>query len=245
MELVYYRHNKNIRPKPLERKSIFFNELKIVLDGIVIYSVNDEKIVLNAGDAVYIESGGTRARPNTDETADYVSFNFQTDTPIELPQKISNALTGEVKLLIACADEIQRKYYSDSDRQIAGILQCIVGNIKSNLCDTKESWLVRYIKQYLNRNLSQKITLENIGRETFFSPVYCDIVFKRETGFSIIAFLLDLRVNEAKKLLSDGTLSLQKIAETVGFDDYNYFSRTFKKHTGYTPNEYRKLFLFF
>jgi inorganic pyrophosphatase len=46
---------------------------------------------------------------------------------------------------------------------------------------------------------------------------------------------------EAKKLISENILSLQQIAEAVGFEDYNYFSRTFKKTSGYSPTDYKRL----
>ena len=70
---------------------------------------------------------------------------------------------------------------------------------------------------------------------------YCDIIFKRETGQSIIGYLTDQRIIEAKKLLIDSLLSLKEVAENVGFEDYNYFSRIFKKKTGYTPTQFRNL----
>ena len=103
--------------------------------------------------------------------------------------------------------------------------------------------LVSKIVRYLHENMSQKITLADIGQHTFFSPVYCDTVFKQEMGRSIIDYLLEKRIDEAKKLLIEGTVPLRQIAEAVGFPDYNYFARTFKKRTGYTPIQYRSMIL--
>jgi two-component system response regulator YesN len=94
---------------------------------------------------------------------------------------------------------------------------------------------------YLHSNFSKKVTLNDIGKLTFFSPNYCENIFKRETGRSVIDYLLEIRMEEAKKLLAEGVLSLGDVSETVGFEDYNYFSRVFKKRTGYTPSEYKKL----
>ena len=75
---------------------------------------------------------------------------------------------------------------------------------------------------------------------TFFSPIYCDTVFRKEVGRSIVDYVLDRRIDEAKRLLIEGTIPLAQIAETVGFNDYNYFSRVFKKRSGYSPTEYRR-----
>ena len=57
----------------------------------------------------------------------------------------------------------------------------------------------------------------------------------------MIDYLLQIRMEAAKRLLSEGSFALGAVAEAVGFDDYNYFSRVFKKRTGYTPTEYKKL----
>ena len=86
----------------------------------------------------------------------------------------------------------------------------------------------------------KRITLDDIGRLTFFSPIYCDTVFKKDTGRSIIDHLIERRIDEAKKLLLSPDLSLTKISELCGFADYNYFCRVFKKRVGATPGAYRK-----
>ena len=78
-----------------------------------------------------------------------------------------------------------------------------------------------------------------MGESLYFSPVYADAVFKRETGVSIINYAILKKVEAAKSLLSEG-VSLKDVSEAVGFSDYNYFSRLFKKRTGYTPNAFRK-----
>ena len=66
-------------------------------------------------------------------------------------------------------------------------------------------------------------------------------MFKKEVGRSIVDYALDRRIDEAKRLLLEGTMPLQQIAEYVGFTDYNYFSRVFKKRSGYSPTDYRHL----
>ena len=106
---------------------------------------------------------------------------------------------------------------------------------------TEYNPLTLKIIEHIHVNMAKKITLEEIGKITFFSPVYCDSVFKRDMGRSIIDYLLEERINESKKLLVEGSMSLSDISESVGFDDYNYFSRVFKRRTGYTPREYYRI----
>ena len=104
---------------------------------------------------------------------------------------------------------------------------------------SKNGKLVFQIKKLLVSNLGRRLTLAEIGRQTFFSPVYCDTVFKKETGFSIIEYFNKLKIEEAKKLIVERADSLTEIALKLGFEDYNYFSRLFKKHTGYSPKQYQ------
>lgn len=71
------------------------------------------------------------------------------------------------------------------------------------------------------------------------SKNYLSNVFKRETGMTIVDYLIELRIKEAKKLLSDNRYKMYQISELVGYGDYAYFSQLFKKHTGLTLSEYK------
>ena len=121
------------------------------------------------------------------------------------------------------------------------LLACLLSVFEDKAKSEAFSPLTRRIIDYLHTHMKEKITLEDISRITFFSPVYCDSVFKRDMGRSIIDYLLHERIKEAKKSLLEGSLSLPAVASSVGFYDYNYFVRVFKKRTGYTPTAYRKM----
>ena len=95
------------------------------------------------------------------------------------------------------------------------------------------------IANYLSRHYSEKLTLDDISRETFFSVAYCECEFRKAFGKSIINYLIDLRISEAKRLLTETSMSCSVIANMVGFDDANYFSRVFKKRIGLSPLRYR------
>ena len=100
--------------------------------------------------------------------------------------------------------------------------------------------ITRDILSYLHEHFRERITLDDIGKITFFSPVYCETVFRREIGRAIIDYVIELRISEAEKLILENAYPLGEISRAIGFQDYNYFSRTFKKRTGYSPTEYRR-----
>ena len=66
--------------------------------------------------------------------------------------------------------------------------------------------------------------------------------FKIATGSSLIERLQDLRVEEAKRMLETGTVSVDEISFSVGYEDASFFRRLFKRRTGLTPSQYRRMF---
>lgn len=239
-ELIYVKHNKGVYALPIPPKNISFIELTIVCKGTMEYLVDRESIILHDGDAILIPRGALRERKEGLEVSDYISFNFFLDEGVELPVFLPKILTQDVRFLIAACDEIQQIHVSDYEEAISHLLNCLLVTVKSNLQRRSSHPLVEKIIRYVHENISEKITLSDIARHTFFSAIYCDSVFKKEMGVSIIDYLLGERIGLAKQLLTEGSLTLVQVAEAVGFTDYNYFARTFKKRTGYTPTQYRK-----
>ena len=240
LKLLLVRHNRQSPAPRIISSSISFHELTILLKGTLEYYVNGEPILLRSGDMVYIPEGALRARREETEVGDYISFNFQSEEPWELPHHIQGALTNEIRLQVALCDELMQKYSPDHEDKITHVLACLLLTLQSHLKAKSLHPLVAQILRYLHENIAQRITLADIGQHTFFSPVYCDTVFKQEMGRSIIDYLLEKRIDEAKKLLIEDTVPLRQVAEAVGFSDYNYFSRIFKKRTGVSPLAYKK-----
>ena len=242
MQLIFYRHNHHGVPPSVQSAPISFCDLTLVLKGELLYRINGQEYCIREGEGIFITANSLRERLDSQASPNYVSFNFVTDRPPVFPIKLENVLNTEIKLMIACADEIQQKYDFDGEKQIEKLLECLLENIRAHLENKKEHPLTAKIKRYIKVHIAEKITLQKVSEETYFSPFYCETVFKRETGHSIIEYVMQYRVEEAQKLLLEGAFSLKNIAEAVGFEDYNYFARVFKKITGRTPREYRNSF---
>ncbi len=100
---------------------------------------------------------------------------------------------------------------------------------------------LRHIQEHFTRS---DLSLQQTARELFVNPSYLSHKFKKETGKSFVEYVSDLRLDEARKLLSeetpaeDGTMpKLNEIAWKVGYSDPYYFSKCFKKKFGVTPNK--------
>lgn len=92
---------------------------------------------------------------------------------------------------------------------------------------------------YMNDNYAKDISLDEVSREVNINPYYFSKRFKEETGVNFIDYLTGIRMNRAKELLEDPTLSIKEICTMAGYSDPNYFSRIFKKVENVTPSEYR------
>lgn len=96
------------------------------------------------------------------------------------------------------------------------------------------------IISYLKRHYHDDITLNQIAKQYYISPAYLSRTFKKITGLSFRKYLMEIRMEEAKKLLSETQEKALIIAEYVGFSNISHFNMTFKKTVGVTPLQYRK-----
>lgn len=100
--------------------------------------------------------------------------------------------------------------------------------------------IVRLIELYIHKNYRNNLSIADIAENLHFSADYLSRIYKKCTGQSPLKYLITLRINEAKQILSsDADLSMKSVGKLVGYEDQYYFSRMFKKYTGYYPSEYK------
>ena len=102
----------------------------------------------------------------------------------------------------------------------------------------KSAMIVKKIFELVKEN--KAITREELASQVFLSPDYMAKVFKKETGKRISDYLSEVRLQEAKCLLTDTTRSISDIASSLSYSNFSGFSRMFKSETGLSPAEYRK-----
>lgn len=95
------------------------------------------------------------------------------------------------------------------------------------------------INQYIADNYQKDIGRNEIAEEFFLAPEYISKVYKKETGITLKEAIALFRVKQAKLLLEQGE-RVGEVAEKVGFDNFTYFSTTFKKYEGISPTQYKK-----
>jgi two-component system, response regulator YesN len=95
------------------------------------------------------------------------------------------------------------------------------------------------IKEYLDQKYMEEVTLDSLSEHFYFTKEYLSRLFKKEFGCGIYEYVLQVRMNRAKQLLEDPSVQIQQIAEQLGYNDSNYFSKAFRTYTGISPTDYR------
>lgn len=96
------------------------------------------------------------------------------------------------------------------------------------------------IMNYIDRNLTASLTLDSISQALSLDKYYLSHLFKSETESSIFQYVLVKRVALAKELLLEGH-TVAEACHLAGFCDYSNFIRSFKRVTGYTPGQMKRL----
>ncbi|MCI9352216.1 MAG: response regulator, partial [Lawsonibacter sp.] len=91
--------------------------------------------------------------------------------------------------------------------------------------------------RYIQEHYAERISLTDLSQELNVSCTHLNAKFKAEVGYTFHDFLNHYRISRAVELQKQGTWKLYEIAEMVGFSDYKYFNKVYKKYVGYPPNK--------
>jgi two-component system response regulator YesN len=116
-------------------------------------------------------------------------------------------------------------------------LAAAMARTKVKLTDHPEiNRILEYCRQHYNRNISLKAMATMVRMEEH----YLSRLFRQKTNDSLINYVQTLRLDKAKELLAHTNQPVAEIGRSVGFPNENYFAKTFRKHFGQTPSQYRK-----
>ena len=100
----------------------------------------------------------------------------------------------------------------------------------------------RVIKEYIDSHIQEKISVKDLADLVHVNEQHLMRVFKKENGQSILEYINERRIIIASNLLKDTDYTINFIADCIGCENYSYFTKIFKKYTGFTPREYRMQF---
>ena len=100
---------------------------------------------------------------------------------------------------------------------------------------------LQHVRDYLDENFTARITLDTLCGQFYMSRSYLSRAFKAQFGVNISEYLLGLRITRSKQLLRFSDDSVADVAAACGFEDANFFARTFKNVEGVSPSQFRSL----
>lgn len=102
---------------------------------------------------------------------------------------------------------------------------------------------IRIAQEYVRTHINRQISLEDVSAQAYVSPGYFSTLFKERTGKNFSDYVIEMRIEEAKRLLRQPALSISEVADRVGYADARHFSKVFQKAVGVKPTAYRKFYV--
>lgn len=99
---------------------------------------------------------------------------------------------------------------------------------------TQSTSKISIVKEYIKHNYYRDLSLKSVSKHIHVSESYLSRLFST-TGETFISYLTKIRIEKAKELLKNETLTIREVSEAVGYANQEHFSRIFKKYTGYSP----------
>lgn len=138
----------------------------------------------------------------------------------EIPLKTHDQIRAAAKIMEACT------FYALMNETIA----------------LRRQNFTRHLKEYLLPQLGTHLDAETIARDLGISRSKLYSSCDKYLGMGIAEYIRTLRLEQAQQLLKDTELPITQISDKIGFEDYNYFCRVFKKETVYSAKKYREKF---
>ncbi|WP_027092899.1 helix-turn-helix domain-containing protein [Cohnella thermotolerans] len=124
---------------------------------------------------------------------------------------------------------------------VTGILADFIDRIRTRRHNREKNEAIEKILRYIQKNyMSHEMSLSYLSSQFHISVSHLSKMFKDYTGGNFIDYLMEIRIGKAKEMLARGNGKIRDIAESVGYNNVNSFTRIFKKITGLTPSEYRE-----
>lgn len=225
----------------------FLTDAKITLDDTV--------YELEANDLLFINSNTVHSAQDHGKTVKYYTLQIKPSlfTDIDFEAYPVKAIIKNDEYIKKCIEEIHCELCFEKQffqTRVLGLIYELMVHIARNykaelsstdiiVKDTKGRKIVK-ILDYITKHYSEKINTAYLSFLFHLNEQYFCRMFKKETGMSFTSYLNMLRIEKAVIFLENTDLNITEIAENVGFDGSNYFSRVFKNYMHMTPREYKK-----
>lgn len=236
-----------------------FHKIIVFISGKVTYHIEGKAYHLKPRDILLVSQGAIH-KPEIDPSVPYERYIFWIRDDLSCQElntcfqkandrsfnlvRADSALQERLKdLLPEIEQTLQNKHFGDTVLRNALFTQFMIyinriflrtsssPDKKTYSSDTQVEQLLKYI----NRNLSENLSIDQLANRFFFSKYHMMRKFKNETGYTIHNYITSKRLLFARSLINEGT-PVMKAAQMSGFNDYTTFVRSYKKQFGNAPS---------
>ena len=237
-----------------------FHKIIVFVSGKVTYHIEGKAYQLKPQDILLVSQGAIH-KPEIDPSIPYERYIFWIRDDLSSPElntcfqkandrsfnliRLDSVLQEKLKdLLPEIEHSLRDTQFGDSILSKALFAQFMVYInrifLKSSTAPDQKSYSsdsqVEQLLKYINRNLSENLSIDHLAERFFFSKYHMMRKFKKETGYTIHNYIISKRLLHARSLIAQGT-PVMKAAMQSGFQDYTAFVRAYKKQFGTVPTQ--------
>ncbi|WP_025721476.1 AraC family transcriptional regulator [Paenibacillus sp. 1-18] len=238
----------------MEREKLSSFLLLFTLSGRGELQYRDKEYILRPYDMLFINCGEyVQYKTSCQETWEFISINlhgnlidnfyeqFDKHNKPVISLKDPGVVLDKLRTLLHVQSERSISSELLSSRLIVELLTVILQHPYTNPNANSDGIAeVRKVKQYLDQSYCERITLDSLADMFRLNKFNLAKNFKKQTGFSPIEYLINVRVTAAQGWLKTSDVSIVDIAQYVGIPNTSHFINLFKEHIGETPHSYRK-----
>lgn len=216
------------------------NSLLYIIEGEFYCKINNKEYYAKKGD-IFVFPKDIYFKRRVISQIKCVFIQFE-EYPLELDAgilKIIDTIRAENNFMYI------EKLVNVGDLEAARYFICDFFNFlkQENILKKDISSDIQYVIDYYQNNYSDPISLTTLANNIHASKQTLISKFRKELGITPNAFLIKVRLNQSKQLLTHSNMSVGEISSSCGFENMYYFSNTFKKHFGISPSNYRNKFV--
>lgn len=237
-----------------------FHKIIVFVSGKVTYHIEGKAYQLKPQDILLVSQGAIH-KPEIDPSIPYERYIFWIRDDLSSSElntcfqkandrsfnliRLDSVLQEKLKdLLPEIEHSLRDTQFGDSILSKALFAQFMVYInrifLKSSTAPDQKSYSsdsqVEQLLKYINRNLSENLSIDHLAEKFFFSKYHMMRKFKKETGYTIHNYIISKRLLHARFLITQGT-PVMKAAMQSGFQDYTAFVRAYKKQFGTVPTQ--------
>lgn len=233
-------------------------ELLYVQRGSISVTLENRKVVASRGQIVVINTNEIHSVESLTTESYYfcliIDTSFCKKLGFDVMSSQYQSITEDLELknifqLIINEGTLQKIHYKKAIRALCNTLLILLERnlVKSEPRDSSELLsndniaIVRKLLRTIQQNPEKDFSLDDLAASVAISKFHMCRIFKEITLITINQYITQVRLERSKEMLTENELSIADIAESCGFASLSYFTKTYKKHFGHSPSQFKKV----